>query len=513
MEMNRRSFLEVAGTAAGLAAAGAALASTTAHADDAISETINPVETFDCDVVIVGAGLSGLCACVEAGNQGLSTICLDGMEITGGGAGMGVEGSFGIESSLTKAMDLHVDPRDVYATEMKNSQWRGDGACWMDFMYQSGENIDWLIDQGVMFEPTVDDYHGKDFNTFHWYKDGQCAIGFVPPMTEKAEELGVQFMFKTLGKKLIQDETGKVSGIYAQRKDSGDFIQVNAKAVIVASGGFGSNKELVSQIGYPIDQLDCMFEFATGDGYLMCTEVGGHSMMGVTADQSGSYFPGIMKGMDNIMWGVAPQLVWVNQDCSRFFPEDNSIVSLSNSNAPKLAQKEHYAIWDTAMMEDYHKRNNITENYIGDIMDAAVDEGAPGIYRADTIEELATYVGLDPEKLAETVAKYNEMCAAGDDLEFGKDPQWMLPFSKAPYYLGVPGWIVYVICGAVGTNRNCQVVTDAKDPIPGLYAIGVDGVMLYRNVYTIGTPGSCSGWCIYSGRKSVQHAIENYIKK
>ena len=508
MELNRRTFIEAAGAAAMAGVAAPAVAApAVAQAEEA---AIEPVETIDCDVVIVGAGLSGLCACVEAGHQGLNTVCVEGMSVTGGGAGMGVEGSFGIESSLTKAMDLHVDPREVYAVEMKNSQWRADGACWMDFMYQSGTNIDWLIEQGVMFEPTVDDYHGKDFNTFHWYKDGSCGVGFVPPMTAKAEELGVQFLFETLGKKLIQDESGKVCGLYAQRKEDGSYVQINAKAVILASGGFGSNKELVSQIGYPIDQLDCMFEFATGDGYLMATEVGAHSMMGVTADQSGSYFPGYMKGMDNIMWAVAPQLLWVNEDAARFFPEDNSIVCLSNSNAPKLAQKAHYALWDAAMMKDYTERNCITGNYIGDIIDDAIAQGGQGLYRADSVEELAGCVGLDPDKLRATVDTYNDMCAAGDDTEFGKDPQWMLPFSEPPYYLAVPGWIVYVICGAIGTNRNCQAVTDAKDPIPGLYAIGVDGVMLYRNVYTIGTPGSCSGWCIYSGRKAVQHAVETY---
>ena len=378
MEMNRRTFIETA--------AGAAIAANIA-APAIADEGINPTETYDCDIVIVGAGLSGLCACVEAGHQGLSTICVEGMSVTGGGAGMGVEGSFGIESSLTKAMNLHVDPREVYATEMVNSQWRADGGCWMDFMYQSGANIDWLIEQGVMFEPTVDDYHGKDFNTFHWYKDGACGVGFVPPMTAKAEELGVQFMFETLGKKLIQNEDGEVCGLYAQKKESDDYIRINAKAVILASGGIGSNKELVSQIGYPIDQLDCMFEFATGNGYLMATEIGAHSMMGVTADQSGSYFPGYMKGMDNIMWAVAPQLLWVNEDAARFFPEDNSIVCLSNSNAPKLAQKAHYALWDTAMMKDYTERNCITGNYIGDIIDSAIAEGGQGLYRADTVED------------------------------------------------------------------------------------------------------------------------------
>ena len=503
MDMDRRSFVETAGIAAGLVAMGAVAAP--ALADDATP--IEAAETFDCDIAVVGAGLSGLCACVEAGNQGLKAICLEAMQVTGGGAGMGVEGSFGIESSLTKAQDLHVDKREVYATEMEHSQWRADGSCWMDFMNASGENIDWLIEQGVMFEPEVDDYHGKDFKTFHWYKDGACGVGFVPPMTARAEELGVEFMFETAAKKLVTDADGAVCGVYAKRGD-GSWIQVNAKAVVLASGGVGSNKELTATSGYPIDELDCMFEFAQGDGYLMASELGAMDMLGVSADQSGSYFPALMKGMDNLMWAVAPELVWVNETCDRFFPEDNSIVVLSNSNFQKLNQQAYYAVWDTAMMKHYV---SITGNYIGDIVDAAIDGGCEGLYRADTVEELAGFVGLDPQRLAATCENYNALCEAGDDTEFGKDPQYLVPFSEAPYYIAKPGWIVYVVCGAIGTNRNCQVITPGREPIPGLYAIGVDGVMLYRNVYTIGTPGSCSGWCIYSGRKAVQDAVETVL--
>ncbi len=102
MELNRRTFIEAAGAAAiaGVAAPAVAAPAVTAPAVAQAEEAaIEPVETIDCDVVIVGAGLSGLCACVEAGHQGLNTVCVEGMSVTGGGAGMGVEGSFGIESS------------------------------------------------------------------------------------------------------------------------------------------------------------------------------------------------------------------------------------------------------------------------------------------------------------------------------------------------------------------------------------------------------------------------------
>ena len=510
-KLDRRSFVIASGAAAlaGLAGSAAALADEPAADPIAVPEEApEPAEVLDCDICVVGAGLTGLCACVEAGQQGLDVIALESTQMVGGGARLGVEGSFGIESSITKAQDLHLDKRDVYRKEMESSQWRGDGQCWMDFMGQSGANIDWLIENGVMFEPTVDNYHGGDFDTFHWYKDGQCAVGFVPPMEAKCQELGTRFIFETTGKKLITDDSGAVCGIYAQNKD-GSWVQVNAKAVILCTGGVGSNPDLLAVMGYPKDLITCMFESAKGYGYLMAQELGAMDMIKFTGDQASTYFPAIMKGQDNIFFGINANIVWINEECQRFYPEDNSIVVLSNSNAQKLSQKKVYAVWDSATMREHV---NPTGNDIAAIVNEAADNTDGSLFRADTLEEIPAFFDLDPEKFAAFVERYNALCEAGDDTEFGKDPQYLRPLAEGPFYIAEPGWLVYVICGGIGTNRNCQVVTPEHEPIAGLYAGGVDGVMLYRNVYTIDTPGSCSGWCIYSARKSVQHAIETIIQ-
>ncbi|MBR2836519.1 MAG: FAD-binding protein [Coriobacteriales bacterium] len=506
--LDRRAFLTATGAAAFASLVASAMP---ALADEpiAVPETVEPAEVYDCDFCVVGAGFAGLSACIEAGEQGLSVIALETTQLVGGGGRLGVEGSFGIESSITKAQDLHLDPREVYAAEMVHSQWRASGQCWMDFMKQSGANIDWLIEHGVEFQPVVDNYHGGDFNTFHWYKDGQAAVGFVPPLEKAALDLGTQFMFETTGKKLITNDEGAVCGIYAQKKD-GTWIQVNAKAVMLSTGGVGSNPDILATMGYPKELLDCMFEAAQGYGYLMAKELGAMDMTKFTGDQASTFFPAFMKGQDNIFWGINANIVWINEHCQRFYPEDNSLVVLSNGNAQKLDQKEVYAVWDTAAMENHE---GVTGNYIGDIVNEAADNTDGTLFRAETLEELPAFFGLDQDEFMAFIERYNALCAAGDDTEFGKAPEYLRPIEKGPFFIAKPGWLVYVICGGIGTNRDCQVITPTHEPIPGLYAGGVDGVMLYRNVYTIGTPGSCSGWCIYSGRKSVQHAIENIISK
>lgn len=87
----------------------------------------------------------------------------------------------------------------------------------------------------------------------------------------------------------------------------------------------------------------------------------------------------------------------------------------------------------------------------------------------------------------------------------------MLPLSTPPFYIAKPMSMFLMSIGGIATNENSQVIDDNLDPIPGLYAIGVDGCMLYRNVYTINCPGSCSGNSVFTGRTAAQHAVENCL--
>ena len=154
------------------------------------TEEKDVAQTYECDICVVGAGFSGMIAAVQAHEDGANVIVLEAADITGGASANGVEGSFGVDSSLSKELGIQVDLKNILMSEMEQSQWRADGLAWLEMMENSGQNIDWLIEQGVKFDK-VDDYHGKDYRTFHWYQGG-ITEGYINPMTAKLEELGIQ---------------------------------------------------------------------------------------------------------------------------------------------------------------------------------------------------------------------------------------------------------------------------------------------------------------------------------
>lgn len=518
MNMNRRDFFKGAAAVGGLATL-VGLAGCGPRGNQELGNTGNdapapvdivPSSTEECDICVVGAGVSGLSAAVQAAELGASVIAVEASDTPGGGGRMGVEGSFGLGSTMFKESGIQVDRIDILRSEMTMAQNRPNAQLWNDLMDQAGENIDWLIEQGVEFSGEIDDYHGGKFPVFHWYKNGRCADGYVPPMTARAEALGVQFMLKTWAKHLIKDDQGKVTGVFVQPDDSDDWIQINAKAVILASGGFGSNPEIVAKIGYEEDRIDHMFEFAKGDGYLMALEAGAKDALSNCCDQIAPMISALPKGQSNMLLGIDPTIPWVNDECERFYDEDIVVECMSYSNPPKWNQKDYFMIWDQGILDNFTSWGVDGVDIPAEIQKAIqTDNGV--LYASDSWEELAGKFNLDPAALKATVDEYNAMCRAGSDDLFGKDPQYLKELATPPFYMARPYWVVFCVVGGISTNRHSQVITENLVPIEGLYAIGNDGCMLYRNIYTIDTPGTCSGFGIASGRASAKHAFENYV--
>ena len=523
MSIDRRDFLKGAMGASALAVAGAtALAGCAAQATSASPDTkdaaaavaaIEPSETMECDVAVVGAGISGLAACVQAAQDGASVIVVEAAEKAGGN-GQGVEGSFAYGSPLQKAQQINFEFSTLIAMEMAATQYRVDGRLWKDLYDKSGGNIQWLMDQGVEFSGEVNDYGtGAGIVSMHWYKDGKAGVGYVPPMVSKAEQLGVQFVYSAKAEHPVMDG-GKVTGVLAQRGD-GSWLQVNAKAVILASGGFGANAEMVQRIGYKADNL-WYYGVPTNDGggWRIAMEAGAKDFSWNAADNAHSYTRALPHegpvDMPNCAMGMVGFYVWINQDGERFVREDCGTVNFCQQNPPRWNQREWYFVFDTGIYDktcemfgiDREKGHQILEESL------ATNEG-DSLYKADSWEELAACYGIDGAALAAQMKSYNEFCVAGADDQWCKDAQWLMPFGEPPYYITKPDTLFLMTIGAVATDRNGQAVDDDENPIEGLYAVGVDGCMLYRNVYTIDAPGSCSGNAINMGRTAASHACQN----
>lgn len=525
--VSRRGFIggvAVAGAllAGGLSGCAPSGAKADGDAQDAESgQTVpeNIAEELSCDIVVVGAGISGLAAAVQAGQNGSKVVLLEKAG-SAGGNGMGTECLFAVGSHYQKEQGIEIDPVDVVAKELEESQYRVDGSLWMDMIENSASNIDWLEECGVGFNGTVDNYSpGGLYATAHWF-EGECgAVGYVPAMQAAAEAKGVEIRFSTAASQLIVDD-GKIAGLYAVCND-GSNIRIDCPAVILASGGIGGNKELLLKEGWSQNQLDeMMFQCVPsveGDGYKMAMAVGAKDYISQCADQVfnairafGSDTTAPYNSPLNGGFGLTSMgpCLWVNQEGDRFTPEDLGYINMAAQATACKGNSASYAIFDQELL------NSCTQDPSdAEIAKAAFEsDNSDSIVRADNISDLAKGFGIDPSILQGTVDRYNELCAKGVDTDFGKRSEFMQPLEKGPFYMAKMVNLLVVIDGGIMTNKRAEVLDANQRPIPGLYAVGLDGAMLWRNVYTQNMPGTQMGNNVNSGRNAANAAAE-YISK
>ena len=524
--ISRRSFLSGTAIAGGaLAAAGilgcspsGAKESKSDDATETSTKTIEASETVDVDVVVVGGGMSGLAAAVQLGENGTKTAVLEKSTVTGGN-GTGVEGIFAVDSSWQKERGIAIEPASVLDSEVVSSQRRANPLLWMDLIQKSGGNFDWLLEKGVEFSGVVDAYnaHGNPgkVETFHWFNGGTGATGYVGQMQAAAEDEGVTFYMETAGEQLIMED-GKIVGIYAKKKD-GSYIQFNAKAVILATGGFADSDEYVEKLGFHMEHLLHVSMSAgdpthDGDGFRMAMEAGAKDNREITCCLNGFYVDGLPFNAnlsEMIDKTVSMNCLWVNEEADRYTSEYPMDVSPQAEVKPSLCQKASYIVFDQAFVDSWDREE--FPDAIDQLNSSIKNCLSKNAYTSDSIRGLAEQIGLDADNFEKTVNRYNELCTSGKDSDFAKPAEFMKAITTAPYYiLRQDHWVMACI-GGIHTNRKFEVCTDKEESIPGLYAVGIDGVELYRNIYTIDIPGTANGNNINSGRCAANNATD-YIK-
>jgi fumarate reductase flavoprotein subunit len=523
--ISRRAFL-VGGAAAGaLAMAGSALGCSpqapAAKGDsgkDAENGQSGPKvpasidKEYTTDLLIVGVGGSGMTCCVQAALNGTDFIAIEKADLIGGNANF-VEGMFATGSKFQKELGIDVTPAQIIEAEMSRGQYRQNGSMWMDLCVKSAENIDWCLEQGVQYSGVIDNYYGGLYPTFHWFKDNKSRVGFVEPMTKHLEELGATIHLKTAATSLIF-ENGTIIGAYAEGPEG--VIKYNAKAVILAAGGFGGSPDVIARQGWDTEGIFIVGSpNAAGDSYRMATEIGALDML-TDAAQSILYniqaFPNIDFANDaqnpiNGYFGIAAggPVLWVNEYGDRFARENLMTDNLVLQCIPGKDNKANYCIFDQAIYEANFGTNDDAKRMFEESL---ATNDSDSLYAANSIEELAGFFKHDAAALEATIDRYNELANKGVDEDYGKPTELMLPITGGPYYIAKLSYSFFFSVGGFLVNRQRQVLDTNKEPIKGLYAIGNDGNNNYRNVYTINMPGTAFGNQVNSGREAANHVKE-----
>lgn len=474
---------------------------------------------YKTQIVVIAGGPSGLSAAVQAAEDGAEVILLEKNAAVGGAANMGM-GPLAIGSHIQKRQMIDLTVEKAYKMMMEYTHYNIDGRLVKRYFEQSAETIEWLEDMGVEFEGAYK-YFTKSEATWHIVKTdqgiGPRAASFMnKALYARAQELGVTVLLETPAKKILKDEEGKVCGVLATDKE-GKEIQIECQAAIICTGGAGANPEFIrEQTGYKFGED--MFNFAipgnVGDGIRMAWEAGADKMP-VRIEQAASIegMDGLSPSISNIL--LQPNLL-VNLDGKRVMDEEQiqNTTFLSNA-ASHQKNRVLFSIIDSSIAK-YYMRNGVEEISmvrfdpdVSDFVDAvnkAEELGNTGLYKADTLEELAEKTGICAENLEETVDEYNDYCD-GYDEEFFKAQKYLRPLTKAPYYAAAirPGG--YGTVGGIRINENCECCDSDFEPVPGLYAAGADACNIYDDSYMFLLPGNSMGFAVNTGRIAGMEAV------
>lgn len=416
-------------------------------------ETAKTDETLDYDVVVVGGGGAGMTAAIELKNAGLNVVILEKMPMLGGNSVKATGGMNAAETKVQKEQGI----TDSVEQFVQDTMTGGHNLNNIDLVRTLAENsagaIDWLESIGAPL-PEVTFSGGATNKRLHRPKGGAPVGSYLVDVFSKdLDKLKVDVMLNTKATEIMMDN-GKAVGVKAE-SDKANYT-INAKAVVLATGGFGANEELYTKYrpelaGYVTTNAPG----ATGDGIVMAEAVGANlvDMEQIQTHPTVEQTTSIM-----ITEGVRGEgAILVNQSGKRFTDElltrdvvSDAIVKQEGSYA--------YIVFDQALRDrlsaiDEYVKNGIT-------------------VQADTIEELAGLINVDSDTLAKTLTTWNEAVGSKKDAEFGRSTGMDYDLTAGPYYAikVAPG--VHHTMGGVEINTNAEVINTEGNAIPGLFAAG-----------------------------------------
>mgnify|MGYP000886270245 CR=1 FL=1 len=465
------------------------------------------------DLVIVGGGLSGLIAAVEAGKRNLNTLVIEkGRSL--GGDGNYVEGAMGVGSQMQKEKQIEIDPIRLLQDELQYSHYEANASHLKKFIDQSGKVIDWLQNLGIKF--TKVGKQGKSWPTIHTFAGGGHAA--IQVLLQLAEKEKIEISTSISAQKLLVDD-GHICGLIVMNEATGEKKNIHTANVILATGGYVDNPELVKKhINFTERLMTVSDGKSTGDGMQLAWQVDAdHYRMGAIQYGGGAIYdktrpPFVYMASQLAAAATQEAILWVNERGERFVNEDVND-NMCHAGDAILTQARVFSIFDQSAIDHlsqvglYKEIGNSpvspdkldklpeeTENYL--------EQHVGFLNKADTVHKLADKLNL-PE-LPKTIEHYNDLVDSGNDSDFGKAKEYLTPLKKGPYYAVELGVGMACALGGLKVDNQNQVLNSHGYPVPGLYAVGNDAAgMLVGDTYAVTLPGSTAGYAAFSGKNAV----------
>lgn len=518
-------------------------------------------DTEECDVLVIGAGNAGSVAALRCQEMGANVILAETQTYDEYDEYACDMACYNSKLFLDKGTP-EIDTMDIFNEYMRQYRGHAHQKLVRDYATRSGEMLDWMC--GYIPQEQIDayaktsNYKGNaNFNGEHCgmksfigmtqWRDEDSNVNMWPyvirNLHSSLETLGGSIRWGYQGIELVKTDDAVTGAILCDV--DGAYHQINAKAVIVCAGDFGGNPDMRLDLSDQMRNLAWSFGNdrtdtgniggmgRDGSGIRMCMWAGGTMEAGPRAGQSAG-----INGKPGLAFGGCWPVF--GQDGKRFFnecmvkhgsdgyldmmPSGFLMVQVTDSNWEEYLSHQGYGHETMDRSSDY-MCEEVREN-----MEAYVtgSDGFPvrafsrfgkeytTMYAADTLEELAEIAGYDEEATAnfvEEVAHWNEMCEAGEDTDWGIDPQLLMPIKDAPFFFN------FSTCGgnpsgglcqhaAICTDGNYQVLHGDKTPIEGLYAAGNTCGQRIGIQYTTPTAGNSCASALTSGYVAAECVID-----
>ena len=464
----------------------------------------------NADIVVVGAGGSGISAAVKAETLGANVILIEKMPVIGGATALNAGTLIATGSKYQREVmkETKDSPELAYKDIFTVGKNRNDPTLVKMVTERVGGVVDWLIyDMKIPYGPAATQY--PDHSANRQLGVTGRSVNYLNLMREKFLGMGGKLMLQTRAQELIRDDAGKVVGVRATDKD-GNTVELTSKAVILASGGYGAvksmlPKEMSNYVFYGLDS-------ETGDGYKMATDIGAGT---INLDLVKMYPQGVETVPGHGLAATASSTdtmkksgaIYVNKLGQRYVDENAALGVLTDMT---VAQPDHiaYIVMDAKAWKEY-VRKSLEDKLVPNeetlmTWTKIVNNGRPVMAVSDNLAEAAKTMGVDAEGLAKTVAHWNDMVKAGKDTDFNRKITGGL--GEGPYYIVEQKVRYQTTLGGLKADADLRILDKAGKPIPGLYGAGcvVGGANGADSMTAM-----MNSWAIVSGVVSAESAVQS----
>jgi fumarate reductase flavoprotein subunit len=474
-------------------------------------------QSLNARLVIIGAGGAGLSAALAAAEKGISDIVVIEKRGIMGGTSSRANGIFACESPVQVRERVIADRDPIFKKALEWAHWKGvDPRLLRTFIDKSGDTIRWL------------ESFGLEFNLIRLYPEQQPPVqhnvkGYgahlIQVLAQKCAEMGVKILLNSPVEKIISDPTGSVSGVWAVI--NGEKTEINSKTVLIATGGFSGNPELLRKYcpAY-YEGVSLSGVLLNGDGIMMAAAAGAELDDRATLIVEGPRF-------DPYAWPFMalerdPSTLWVNRHGCRFVDETSGYHVFESVYA-MLRQPDRvcFTLLDSSILQYLggngimlSRRPSIDDNLADRIQELenalqAYSEKA-SIKIAGSWDEIAAWMTADAATLKKTITEYNSFCDKGYDGLFAKERKYLRPLLQAPFYAIKSVPIILDTIGVIKINEKMEVLNKYRIPIPGLYAAGVVASGWQSEIYCGVLSAGAFGFAVNSGRIAGESVVQYY---